>query len=430
MAIIKACLIGNSLRNTGKECDTSMVATAMLIAVPPGLEISDDDLEDPMSWILPLMHADKQNRVYPFFGNKAPINTINNNQQSDILVELDDGTQVFLRYGIYNRIFETIAGGICYAQALQGLNKSGFNIIEIDQQGQMLLCKNANGTKRGLIATFMYAPSPIMADFKNTPYKNRFQYSFTPVELVQNGEIFTGAGSLLALMGLIDSKITNNGTPTNSGSTRAAGGRTITAVGADNDIYNLKVNGVTISGDVVKTGTETTVTLLAAKVAAAITALVATNGGYTATNTAGAINVLAPANLGATINTVVPTSTITGTITDGTAVAFSGGVTGTAILKIGVETDCAESNLLDNSVIQPLLIADSDNFIVTDEDGDAVTVSAITYNAGPPKYIGLAIPYLAGTYTVVGAAPSVWFDNDIEGYDASEADAELDIVLS
>lgn len=209
MAIIKACLIGNSLKNTGKECDTSMVATAMLIAVPPTLSISSENLLDPLGWITPLLHASKQNRVYPFFGIKAPINTINNNAEADVKVTLDDGTEVFLRYGIYNRTYETIAGGVCYARALQGLNKSGYNIIEIDQQGQMLLSKNPDGTHRGLATTFMYAPSPIIADFKTTPYKNRFQYSFSPVEFVQNGEIFTGAGSLLSLMGLIDSSITD-----------------------------------------------------------------------------------------------------------------------------------------------------------------------------------------------------------------------------
>lgn len=424
MAIIKACLIGNSLKNTGKECDASMVATAMLIAVPPTIEIDDADLADPIAWITPLLHADKQSRVYPFFGNKAPINTINNNAEGDILVTLDDGTIVFLRYGIYNRLYETIAGGLCYAKALQGLNKSGYDIIEIDQQGQMLLHKNANGTFKGLSTTFMYSPSPLMADFKNTPYKNRFQYSFSPVELVQNGEVFTGAGSLLALMGLIDAEIVQDGTPTTSGSTRASGTVTVTAVGADNDTIDILYNGVSISGGpVTKTSAESTVTLLAVKIAAAITAAASTNGGFTATNTAGAITVLAPANLGATVNTTLMTVTIVGTITNSGPVAFSGGVTGTAVLKVGVQTECAEADLVEQFGND--LGAHINNFAITNALGAVITISAASIVSGA---VNLSIPYVAGTYTVKGGVPANWLANGVEGYDAE--DNGVDIVLS
>lgn len=425
MALIKACLIGNSLKNTGKECDVSMVAPAMFIAVPPTLEISAADLVDPVAWITPLLHADKQSRVYPFFGNKAPINTITNNAETDVLVVLDDGTQVFLRYGIYNRIFETIAGGICYAKALQGLNKSGYNIIEIDQQGQVLLGKNANGTWRGLIYTFMYSPSPIFPDFKNTPYKNRFQGSLSPVEFVQNGEIFTGGAGLLALMGLIDAEITNEATPTTSGSTRAGGTITITAVGADGDTIDVfDPSGNSISGGpVTKTSSESTVTLLAAKIAAAITAAVATNGGYTATNTVGAINLLAPASLGATVNTLSASVVIVGTITNSAIVAFSGGVTGTAVLKVGVFTECAGSDLVDQ--FGDDLGAHVDNFAVTNAAGDVITISAASIVNG---VVNLSIPYVAGTYTVKGSVPANWLANGIEGYDGE--DNGVDIVLS
>src|SRR5688572_23319744 len=124
MAIKKACIIGNSIKNTGKECDAAMGPTAMLIAVPPSTLITLEDLEDPTEWIRPLLHAPKASRVYPFFGNVAPINTINNNAEGDTTVTMDDGTIVFLRYGIYNRLFETTSGGLCYARALAGLNKS------------------------------------------------------------------------------------------------------------------------------------------------------------------------------------------------------------------------------------------------------------------------------------------------------------------
>lgn len=201
MAIKKACVVKNSVNNTGKECDTSMVATAMLIALKRGTKISSTDLLDPVAWLSNLIH---QRKAFPLFGQQAPIREMSNDAEGDILVTLDDGLKVFLRYGVYNRTFATTSGGLCYAHALQSLNKSGFDVVEIDQTGQMLLRKNTDGTYGGLITDFMYAPSPIIADLKNTPYKNRFQYSYSPIELVNNGAIFNGAEQLLSMMGLID----------------------------------------------------------------------------------------------------------------------------------------------------------------------------------------------------------------------------------
>lgn len=205
MAIVKACTITNNVKNTGKECDTAMVATAMLIAMQRGLTFTDTDLLDPDAWLTTLIH---QKKAFPLFGQYAPIREITNNKEQDAIVTLDDGLQVFLRYGLYNRMFATTSGGLCYAESLQSLLNSGYDIIEIDQQGQMLARKNTDGTYSPLITDFMYSPSPTLADFKNTPYKNHFQYSFSPVELVNNGIIFKGATSLLSKQGLIDAKIT------------------------------------------------------------------------------------------------------------------------------------------------------------------------------------------------------------------------------
>lgn len=208
MSIIKACLVGASIKNTGKECDSAMGPTAMLIAAPRTLEIDAADLADPDAWITPLLHAAAGSRIYPIFGEAAPINNINNNNESDTIITLDDGTQVFVRYGIYNRTFQTIAGGLCYAQALASLLRSGYGILELDQSGQILLAKKSAGIWRPLFSSFMYSPSPILADLKTNVYQNRYSYSFSPTELVNNGEIFTGAQSLLSVMGLIDSMFT------------------------------------------------------------------------------------------------------------------------------------------------------------------------------------------------------------------------------
>lgn len=201
MAIVKACNITNSPKNTGKQCDTAMVATAMLIAIQRGIEFDDTDLEDPVAWLDQLIH---EHKAFPLFGLAAPIRTIQNESEGDQIVTLDDGLRVFLRYGLYNRTFETTSGGLCYASALQSFLNSGYDIIEIDQLGQMLARKNSNGTYSGIFADFLFAPSPILADFKTTPYKNRFSYSFSPVELVNNGIIFKDAQALLSSLGLLD----------------------------------------------------------------------------------------------------------------------------------------------------------------------------------------------------------------------------------
>lgn len=203
-AIVKACNIINTPKNTGKQCDTAMVATAMLIAMQSGLTFDDTDLEDPVSWLTTLIH---QKKAFPLFGHKAPIREIKNNKEADKIVTLDDGLQVFLRYGIYNRMFATTSGGLCYADALQSFLNSGYDIVEIDQLGQLLARDNKDGTYSPLITDFMYSPTPDLADFTATPFKNFFQYSFTPLELVQNGIIFKGASSLLSMQGLQDAEI-------------------------------------------------------------------------------------------------------------------------------------------------------------------------------------------------------------------------------
>jgi hypothetical protein len=207
-AIIKACKTSTSVKNTGKQCDSAMVATAMIIAMERGLKITDANLADPVTWMTGLI---QQRKAFPMFGQQAPIREITNDTEGDQIITLDDGLKVFLRYGLYNRMFATTSGGLCYAEALQSFLNSGMDMAEIDQIGQLLLRQNSTdplGDYSPLFTDFMYAPSPILADFKTTPYKNRFSYSYSPTELVQNGVIFKGASALLSMMGLIDVIIT------------------------------------------------------------------------------------------------------------------------------------------------------------------------------------------------------------------------------
>lgn len=206
MAITKACSTQQSIKNTGFECSTAMLALAMIIAIDPDVEFDEDDLEDdPIEWIKNLIH---ERKAFPMFGQKAPITDLNNDQAADIIVELDNGLKVFLRYGVYNRNLKTTAGGLCYAASLMSFLQSGYKILEIDIVGKMMARKNLTGTFSGLITDFMYSPAPVMADLKTTPYKNGFSYSYTPEEVVQNGIIFDGARAFLSMIGLIDVKFT------------------------------------------------------------------------------------------------------------------------------------------------------------------------------------------------------------------------------
>ena len=210
-AIVKACNITTSVKNTGKECDSAMLATAMLIAIQKDVTFTDLNLADPVTWLTGLI---QQRKAFPLFGQTAPVRSVNNAGGEDQTVTLDDGLIVFMRYQLYNRILETTSGGLCYASALQSFLNSGYSIIEIDQAGQMMARKNADGTYSGLYADYMYAPSPTMADFTSTPYKNRFSYSYSPIELVNNGIIFKGAAALLSMVGLIDVRITKSAAAT------------------------------------------------------------------------------------------------------------------------------------------------------------------------------------------------------------------------
>lgn len=210
-AIVKACFASNSIANTGKECDIAMGPLAMLMAVPPSLRFTDTDLEAPMDWLTPLLHAAAGSRIYPFFGLRAPIRMIENATDSDVIETMDDGLKVFVRYGIYNINLSTTSGGLCYANKLQSLLNSGYALLQIDNVGRMLVHKygeNEDGVNEygGIITDFMYAPAPTLADFKSV-YKNRFSYSFSPVELVKFGEVLENADVFLDQMGLIDAKI-------------------------------------------------------------------------------------------------------------------------------------------------------------------------------------------------------------------------------
>jgi hypothetical protein len=409
-ALIKACTKSATIKNTGSECNESMGPTAMLYAVPRSLKWTLTDMEDFAAYLTAQIHAPKATRIYPMFGPEVPIRKITLSKESDVISVQEDGTPIFIRYGMITRAFSTTEGGICLAQALQSLNKSGYSILEVDNANQILMRNNGDGTYSALETTFMFSPSPDFADFKNPAYTN-FQITYTPAEYVQFGEIFQGDSSISDLIGLFDTEIYQNGANVPTGGTAATGGYTIVK-GATNDTIDVKVNGVSISGGpVLQTASESTDTLLAAKVKTAINAATATNGGYTANNTAGALTITAPVDLGASINAVQATATIVGTITTTTPVAFSGGVTGTVVLSVGVRTECAATDLIAKYGVT-LMVAG--NFVIKNAAGTVIVPSLVAITGGVGKF---TIPYIADKYTVDGASAATWKAAGVEGFE-------------
>lgn len=118
-------------------------------------------------------------------------------------------------------------------------------------------------------------------------------------------------------------------TSTYSDETKATATYTVTAIGVTNNTLTVKVlepGGKLITlGLYTQASTDTTVTLVAAGIAAAINANTLTTG-YTATSSLGVVTITARAGLGIFLNTGTPLSVvIVGSIT-GTIVQFSGGV--------------------------------------------------------------------------------------------------------
>lgn len=421
-AILEACLVSTALRNSGKECDIAMVAAAQFWITPPDWSLTREQLADPVTTFRNGIHAAKGSRIYPIFGQKAPIREITNAGGDDVSVTMDDGLEVFLRFNLYNNTYATTNGGLCYAKMLQDMGQSGYNALKIDAKGQGLFRKNDDGTFGSLITDYMTAPSPTEADLKSTPYKNRFRISYSPVEMVQNGVVMKNCGPLLSMMGLIDSEITEAAAATNA-TPAVAPTRTITITDEGTDGSTIDIPGITAAsisgGPVIKTSAENTVTLLAVKIKAAINALTSITG-YSADNAAGVLTITAPLSAGANTTDLAPT--IVGDIT-ASHTAFSGGTTAISTIRIGVRTECAHTDLI--ARFGNALASHIANFVVTDEDGNVVTASSATLTSG---YVALVGPWVQGkTYSVAGAAPSVWLGNSVAGYDAEDFPAEIAI---
>lgn len=284
-ALIKACQKSGSIKNTGSECHESMGPTTMLFAVPPGATWTATEMADFKAYLKTQIHAVKASRVYPLFGPSVPIRKITLSKESDVIPVMDDGTPIFVRYGSLTKAYATTEGGICYAEALMSLNKSGYSIIELDNADQLLFRDNGNGTFSALKTTFMYSPSPDVADFKNPAYTN-FQISYRPEEYVKFGIIYQDDSGISDMVGLLDAAVTD---ATGSTTTKLKIGvqtvcgltDLVATIGAplatmSNFVVKKKVDGTTpsvtaaaiVGGHIELTGTFTTATVYTVALAA------------------------------------------------------------------------------------------------------------------------------------------------------------------
>lgn len=418
MAIIKACLVENEVSNTGKECDVAMGPTAGIIAVKKGKKFTQSEVDDFVATILELINAPKATRCYPIFGQAAPIRNITNSDENDVIATLEDGSSVFIRYGFVNKKFDTTSGGVCYAKALQSLGSAGYDFLEVDNAGRFMLRKNSDNTYSVLTTDFSYSPKPTTADLKN-PYRNHFMISYNPTEYIRYGEIYDGGFELLSTMGLIDLSIVSGGDiPTSSGGTASGASFVVTAVGSNGSTINVLYNGVSITGGpVVKTSSESSVSLLGAKIIAAIQANTATNGGFAAGGGSGTVSVSAPLVLGPFIDGALLTIVTTGTITTSTNTAFSGGVYAVVAVPVKVITSCAEQNIGDLFPTELPLVS---NFVITHEEtSTSYSPSSVSYDSNT-KVVSISGVRL-GTNKIKGTSAAIWLSNDIPGYDAEDA---------
>lgn len=166
----------------------------------------------------------------------------------------------------------------------------------------------------------------------NTPYDGLSEENSLPSLFLQSPECST-------VQQLIDWCLTSNdfkaafklapGYTTTAPSAGVSATRTITitSIGVDGDTINVLEGTMSLSNAVIKTATETTVALLATKIANAINSNTST--GYTANAVGAVITITAPVNMGTIATDTAPN--ITGSIT-ATHTAFSGGVYPGAIL--------------------------------------------------------------------------------------------------
>ncbi len=216
--------------NSGVDAQVKMSAPALFILIPLAAKWQLSDEVDFLEYIEARIQDVPSKRWYPLFGNKAPIRTVNDGKETDLVVTYDDGSIAFIRNGTITRTFITNKGGMAYTQFLLSINRlNNYGFIEVDKFNNIIRRVNPDGSLSALKPNACYAATPDPAGLKDE-YRSGFVLNYTVEEYVQNGQILYSTESLLDLMGLV------NATPVNPTATTTQLTFGIQTIGSQTDL--------------------------------------------------------------------------------------------------------------------------------------------------------------------------------------------------
>lgn len=207
------CNLSLNPKNTGVDCDSAMLATALLIMVPRGARWTQADVDASpyngnfTAFVNAKAHLAPSSRWYPIFGTSAPISKIEDSNEADVIETMDDGSSIFIRYGKANRTFSTTKGGACLAAKLMQFPQ-GYSFIEADIDGKVAVYEPTTGNFAGFPTVMLKGLSPEQANLK-TSYKNRMMISFDKVAYFVHGKVTSpdSTEDILGVNGLLDAEV-------------------------------------------------------------------------------------------------------------------------------------------------------------------------------------------------------------------------------
>jgi len=207
MAFDNPCQLDENIVNTGTECNEAMGPTALILLGDTNIEYTPQQVEGSMLDVLETaIHAAGKARVYPLFGNNAPIRDIQNTNGDNVLEEMPDGSTAFVRSGKFTRLFLTKEGGDCLGKILYQMNGSTLGFIEVDANNKVKMRKLANGNYSFIPVNMIDAPLPSLASFTEV-YKNAFRMNFDPKYYIKEAVTFVSTEDLTGLSGLVSAGV-------------------------------------------------------------------------------------------------------------------------------------------------------------------------------------------------------------------------------